>query len=158
VCCSVLQCVAVRCIVLLWAANCLSRTWLHRVLQCVAAFCSVLQRVAVCCPQQQIACHAHDCIVSRTGLRRHEAPTIDCNTHCNTHCNTNTTPRCNAWVAATCCAQKKFVTNKLQHTPLRHTHCNTLTATRCNTQVAVAYGTVEILEANRHLHMGCALD
>ena len=40
-CCSAVQCVAVRCSVLLRAAVC--------VLQCVAVCCSVLQCVAVCC-------------------------------------------------------------------------------------------------------------
>jgi len=42
-CCSVLQCVAVRCSVLQCAVVCCS------VLQCVAVRCSVLQCVAVCC-------------------------------------------------------------------------------------------------------------
>ena len=45
-CCSVLQCVAVRCSVLQCASVCFS------VLQCVAMCCSVLQCVAVCCSAQ----------------------------------------------------------------------------------------------------------
>jgi len=47
VCCSVLQCVALRCFALLCVAVCCS------VLQCVAVCCSVLQCVAVCCSVSQ---------------------------------------------------------------------------------------------------------
>ena len=56
-CCSVLQCVAVRCIV--WSGQQCKHecTWLVKiegsVLQCVAVCCSVLQCVAVCCSVMQ---------------------------------------------------------------------------------------------------------
>jgi len=65
VCCSVLQCVAVRCSVLQWDVS-----WIYcpprctsvapvvavccTVLQCVAVCCSVLQCVAVCCSEMYI--------------------------------------------------------------------------------------------------------
>jgi len=51
VCCSVLQCVAVRCSVLWRVVACCS------VLQCVAVCCNVLQCVAVCCSVLQ--CYEH---------------------------------------------------------------------------------------------------
>jgi len=50
VCCSVLQCVAVRCSVLQCVAMRCS------VLQCVSMHCSVLQCIAVCCSVLQSVC------------------------------------------------------------------------------------------------------
>jgi len=49
VCCSVLQCVAVRCSVLQCVAVCMIYLHYLRWWLCVAVCCSVLQRVAVCC-------------------------------------------------------------------------------------------------------------
>jgi len=92
VCCSVLQCVAVRRSVLQWDAVCCSET------QCVAVRRSVLQWDAVCCSETPFGCHL---------LRlQHTA------THCNTLQHTATRLLCaaSAWMCcmlqrvAVCCS------------------------------------------------------
>ena len=84
VCCSVLQCVAVRCSVLqyvtphAWTSSCThvdesrhkyitARRGHGSVLQCVAACCSVLQCVAVCCSVLQcvaVCCSVLQCVAA----------------------------------------------------------------------------------------------
>jgi len=64
-CCSVLQCVAVRCNVLLCVAMCCCA------LQCVAVRCNVLQRVAVRCSAVQcvaMCCSALQCVAVRCSV------------------------------------------------------------------------------------------
>ena len=119
-CCSVLQCVAVRCSALL----------------CVAVCCSVLQRVAVCCSGHIIdTCHtykpnsychippmcgssSHTCVTRRLVTRQHTA--THCKTlqhtatHCNTHmscitmCDTSTSDECGS--SSHTCVTRRLVT------------------------------------------------
>jgi len=92
-CCSALQCVAVRCSVLQCVAVCCSA------LQCVAVCCSVLQCVAVCCSVLQcvavrcsvlqcvaVCCSALQCLLIRLHeSHREQVPPAQIYTSTHTH-------------------------------------------------------------------------
>ena len=79
--CSVLQCIAVCCVLqcLQCVAVCCS------VLQCVAVCCSVLQCVAVCCSALQcvaVCCSVSQCVCMRTYIRTCRVLQCFCNRIC----------------------------------------------------------------------------
>jgi len=84
VCCSVLQCVAVRCSVLQCVAACCSMLQGHSspfrssVLQCVAVCCSVLQCVAECCRVLQHLALSIKCVAACCSVLQHLAASMKC--------------------------------------------------------------------------------
>jgi len=156
VCCSVLQCVAVRCNETRQAGSC--RPW--SVLQCVAVCCSVLQCVAVCVPKlvKQARAALGLCCSCNTDQRRHTPACGDVNDalqHTLQQTPQHTLQHTLPHKPRVASAYEKMQKKTAQHTTTQtkdsqerasrvSSHCNTLqhTAAHCNTLQHTATHTV----------------